>query len=102
IHEGQRAPGLFLILCGEVRVTRGGAQLATLGPGDVFGEMSLLEGVPAMASIDTLAKCWALELPRQQFQEIAVAYPQMLEYVSKRAEGRRAVNQSGESRFDSL
>ena len=43
IVEGERAPGLFLLLCGEARVLRGAERgRAPVGPGDVFGEMSLL------------------------------------------------------------
>jgi CRP-like cAMP-binding protein len=92
VREGERAPGLFVLLAGEVEVMLGLASLATLGPGDVFGEMSLLAGKPAMASIVTVRKCWALELPAKQFQEIMMSYPQILEYVSQLAEKRSAEN----------
>jgi CRP-like cAMP-binding protein len=89
VAEGERSPGLFLLLCGEVEAVRDGAVLAALGPGDVFGEISLLEHKPATASIVTRTKCWALELPRSRFQEIIVTYPQLLEYVSSLAERRK-------------
>jgi CRP-like cAMP-binding protein len=96
IAAGERAPGLFFLLCGAARAVRadGGGELARLGPGDVFGEMSLLAGQPARASVETVSKCWALELPRAQFQEIMVTYPQMLEYVSDLAERRRQANEA--------
>jgi CRP-like cAMP-binding protein len=92
IVEGERAPGLFLLLCGEARVLQGAAQLAQLGPGDVCGEMSLLTRAPASATIETRTKCWALELPRERFQEVVLSYPQMLEYVSDVAERRKQAN----------
>jgi CRP-like cAMP-binding protein len=92
VKEGERAPGLFLLLCGEVHVVKGQAKLAVLAPGDVFGEMSLLAGGVAMANIVTASKCWALELPRKDFQEIMVSYPQVLAYVSELAEKRAADN----------
>jgi CRP-like cAMP-binding protein len=92
IGEGERAPGLFLLLAGEARVRRGGAEVARLGPGDVCGEMSLLERASASATIETVSKCWALELPRERFQEIMVTYPQILEYVSTVAEQRKQAN----------
>jgi CRP-like cAMP-binding protein len=92
VVEGERSPGLFLLLAGEVHVTQGHKRLAALGPGDVFGEMSLLTRAPAMASIDTVGKCWALELPRADFQEIMLTYPQLLEYVSALAERRTQEN----------
>lgn len=92
IVAGERAPGLFLLLCGEARVVRGGQELAQLGPGDVCGEMSLLTREPASATIATRTKCWALELPRDRFQEVVLAYPQMLEYVSDVADRRKQEN----------
>jgi CRP-like cAMP-binding protein len=95
IVEGERAPGLFLLLCGEARVVRGQAEVARLSPGDVFGEMSLLQRGPASATIEMQTKCWALELPRDRFQEIMLTYPQMLEYVSEVAERRKQQNLAG-------
>jgi CRP-like cAMP-binding protein len=90
VAEGERAPGMFLLLCGEAQVARGGRSVAQLRPGDLFGEMSLLTRAPASASIDTLSKCWTLELPRADFQEIMLTYPQVLEYVSGLAAERSA------------
>jgi CRP-like cAMP-binding protein len=91
IQQGQRAPGLFFLLSGAAEVIRDGALLGALGPGDVFGEMSLLQRAPATADVRALRKCWALELPRERFQEIMLTYPQVLEYVSELGERRRAL-----------
>ena len=41
--EGERGDELVVLLEGEVEVRRDGAVLATLGPGDHFGEMALLD-----------------------------------------------------------
>jgi len=41
--EGERGDELAVLLEGAVEVRRGGAVLATLGPGDHFGEMALLD-----------------------------------------------------------
>ena len=103
IVEGERAPGLFLLLCGDARVKRGSSEVARVSPGDVFGEMSLLTRGPASATIETVTKCWALELPRDRFQEVMLTYPQMLEYVSNIADERQQQNLAGaESRVDFL
>jgi CRP-like cAMP-binding protein len=103
IAEGERAPGLFLLLCGDARVKRGSAEVARMSPGDVFGEMSLLTRGPASATIETVTKCWALELPRDRFQEVMLTYPQMLEYVSNIADKRQQQNLAGaDSRVDFL
>ena len=59
IEEGKASPGLFLIESGEVHVMKkvpsasesGQETIATLGPGDHCGEMSLIDGKAASASI---------------------------------------------------
>jgi len=59
VRENRESPGLFLIVSGQVHVTKkipsvvdsGSETLAMLGPGDHFGEMSLIDGEPASASI---------------------------------------------------
>ena len=95
VHQGERAPGLFLLLCGQARVQSGKRMLADLRPGDVFGEMSLLEHGKAMADIDARTKCWVLVLERADFQEIVLTHPQLLEYLSNLVEERRVENQLG-------
>ncbi len=41
--EGETASEFFVIVDGEVEVTKGGARLATMGPGGFFGEIALIE-----------------------------------------------------------
>jgi CRP/FNR family cyclic AMP-dependent transcriptional regulator len=49
--EGEPGAGLFIIDAGEARVTIGGKTINTLGPGDFFGEMALLDGGPRTATV---------------------------------------------------
>lgn len=92
IRAGEQAPGLSLLMCGEAAVVRDGQELARLKPGDVCGEMSLLTRDPASATIETRSKCWVLQLPRDRAQELLLAHPQMLGYVSQLAEQRSQYN----------
>ena len=55
IAEGTRNDKLRFILEGQVSVVKGGVVLAELGEGDVFGEMEVLDIMPAESSIKTLA-----------------------------------------------
>ena len=89
VKQGARSPGLFFLLCGSARAVRNEQPIATLGAGDVFGEISLLLRVPASADVRAERKCWALELPAARFQEIMVTYPQVLAYVSELGDARR-------------
>ena len=51
IHEGDAGEELFLISEGEVEVDRAGREVARLGPGDLFGELSLMSGDPRNATV---------------------------------------------------
>jgi CRP/FNR family cyclic AMP-dependent transcriptional regulator len=71
-HEGDPGDSLFIVVSGSVKVVLPSDQgeeaiLATLGPGDSLGELSLLDGVPRSASAIAIEPVEALMLPRQQF-----------------------------------
>jgi CRP-like cAMP-binding protein len=52
IVEGAGAVGFHLITSGTARVTTAGAVRRTLGVGDYFGEISVLDGRPRSASVE--------------------------------------------------
>ena len=43
--EGQSGIGFFVIAEGNARVTQGDQERGTLGPGDYFGEIALIDGL---------------------------------------------------------
>jgi CRP/FNR family cyclic AMP-dependent transcriptional regulator len=49
--EGSRGHEFFVIIDGEATVTRGGKRLATIGHGDFFGEIAVLEPVSRTATV---------------------------------------------------
>ncbi len=89
IREGQHSDGLYVILSGNVQVSRNGRVLAHLREGDIFGEMSLLQKAPATATVTALRRTSLLRLPREDFDEIIMSHPQILVLVSELTEDRR-------------
>ncbi len=53
VRQGQVGTGFYLIATGRARVVRGSAVIARLGPGDFFGELSVLDQSPRMAHVVT-------------------------------------------------
>lgn len=88
VTEGTMGVGFYLILEGKAEVRKGSKVLATLGPGQFFGEMSLIDEMPRSADVVAVspAKCWALS--SWAFNSIIKANPDvalmMLKEVVKR------------------
>jgi CRP-like cAMP-binding protein len=61
-RQGEIGTGFFVVVEGTVRVVRDGIVLAHLGPGDFFGELSVLDGKPrnAMVAAETAVTCLAI------------------------------------------
>jgi CRP-like cAMP-binding protein len=90
VAEGQRADGLYLLMSGVAEVVRGGeAPVAVLGAGDVFGEMSLLTGEGAVATVRAATRVLVLHLPAADFREVIMTHPQVLVIVDELAARRR-------------
>ncbi|MCA9676206.1 MAG: cyclic nucleotide-binding domain-containing protein, partial [Myxococcales bacterium] len=90
ITQGEPADGLYVVLAGRVEVWRDGeaAALAALGPGEVFGEMSLLGGGGSIAHVRAATKVLALRMPAKTFRAVIMTHPPVLEYVGTLAEQR--------------
>ena len=96
LAEGKKGTGLFILLYGslEVAKTQGAdtVVLATLGPGDMFGEMSLLTNQPTVASVTATSDCFVLRLSKKKFDELIMTHPQILELVALVSDERASLN----------
>jgi CRP-like cAMP-binding protein len=105
IEERSPGGGLFLILVGEVEVVRGPAEaevaLGKLGEGSYFGEMSLLRGGTASATVRAVRMTEVVQLPPRDFYEVVSQHPVLWEQLRSEAERRELANHAivaGEAR----
>lgn len=61
-REGEIGTGFFIVVEGSVKVVRSGTTVAHLGPGEFFGELSVLDGGPRVAQVvaDAPTRCLAI------------------------------------------
>jgi CRP-like cAMP-binding protein len=92
IQEGQPGQGLFVLLSGEVDVSKrdGGEKvlLATLKPGAVFGEIALLHDEPTSATVTAGVNSTVLFLSRELFQRLLDAVDEIREYIEELGDER--------------
>ncbi|CAN5404420.1 hypothetical protein BH09MYX1_BH09MYX1_64800 [soil metagenome] len=70
IKEGDKGDELFIVLTGNVRVSRGEQALTLLGPGEHVGEMALIRSVPRSATVSAEGPAELIAIRRQDFFEI--------------------------------
>ena len=86
--EGTGGAGFFVIESGAARVTVDGEDRRTLGPGDYFGEMALIDGGLRTATITATSDGKSYGLTSWQFRPLveenaSIAWP-LLEAMAKR------------------
>ena len=74
-RQGEIGTGLFVIIDGAVRVVRDGEELARLGPGEFFGEMSVIDGLPRVAQVVTVEPTRCLALASWEFERLVLQHP---------------------------
>jgi serine/threonine protein phosphatase PrpC/CRP-like cAMP-binding protein len=70
INEGETGEELYIVLSGQVKVSRGGADLAVFKPGDHFGEMALVRSQPRSATVTSDGESELMLIRRTEFFEI--------------------------------
>jgi CRP/FNR family cyclic AMP-dependent transcriptional regulator len=62
VQQGQVGNGLYVIVSGGARIVAGSDELARLGPGDFFGELSVIDQRPRAATAYALGETVCLAL----------------------------------------
>jgi CRP/FNR family transcriptional regulator, cyclic AMP receptor protein len=70
IREGETGDAFYLIVDGTVRVERDGSGTRTLGPGEYFGEISLVDHGPRSATVTTETPARLLVIGHREFHSL--------------------------------
>jgi len=77
VKKGQSGVGFYLVLDGSVEVRSGGTILSRLGPGQFFGEMSLLDSQPRSADVVAMEPSRCLILSDWSFKGLISSNPRI-------------------------
>jgi CRP/FNR family cyclic AMP-dependent transcriptional regulator len=81
-HEGDHSDACYIVRDGSFRVTREHSDgraitLASLGPGDIFGELAMLDGEVRSASVEALTDGELLALPAGEVRALLARHPEI-------------------------
>jgi CRP-like cAMP-binding protein len=89
---------MFLVDEGQVdvmvAVPGGERHVSTLGPGDFFGEMALLDGGPRNATVRALTSCRLFALTAADLSALLERHPSIRSEVQRVVEGRESAMQA--------
>jgi CRP/FNR family cyclic AMP-dependent transcriptional regulator len=84
IRRGERGDNFYVIISGKVKVLNDAAiPIATLGVGEVFGEMSLLSNESASATVQASEEAEILYIDNRKFKKILSKYPVLQHYFTR-------------------
>jgi len=92
-ERGGPSDGLYIVITGRVHVlAEDGSVLAELGPGDFFGEMSLLFGRGHRHDVRVETPAELMVVPKEKFDELVGSQPDFGRYVRAKAEERASAD----------
>ena len=90
VKEGDYANAFMAIEEGTARVTRGGEHVGDLGPGDIFGEVGVLEKERRAATVEATSRVRLIKIEHWELQRMKKKLPEAYEKIAQLAEERAA------------
>lgn len=87
-RQSEIGSGFFVITTGGARVIRDGRRIADLGPGDFFGELSVLDGRPRIAQVIASGPTTCLALSTWDLEAVVLDQPRVALAILRGLAGR--------------
>lgn len=88
VEQGATGHEAFVILSGDAVVKRNGRKVASLGPGAVFGELSLFDGGPRSATVSAVSSLDVLVIGQREFTGVLDEVPGLAHKILANLAGR--------------
>lgn len=89
VREGEVSRALYVIAGGEAAVERGGAEIARVGAGEVFGEMAFLSGAPRAATVRAVRAFKVVEVDNRAFAALLAEHGELAQELAERMAARQ-------------
>lgn len=76
-RQGEIGTGFFVVVGGRVKVVRDGRIVAELGPGEFFGELSVIDRMPRTAQVTAIDETTCLALASWDFERVLLEQPRL-------------------------
>jgi CRP/FNR family transcriptional regulator, cyclic AMP receptor protein len=90
VREGDYANAFMAIEEGTAKVTKGDEQVGELGPGDIFGEIGLIEKERRTATVEATARVRLIKIEHWELQRMKKKLPEVYERIANLAAEREA------------
>ncbi len=82
-QEGDLAETMYVVLEGVVTIKLGGQTVDTVVPGDLFGEMALVDSTPRSAAAVATTDCKLAPIDQERFEFLVQQVPEFARHIMK-------------------